>query len=73
MHDYADAAPNKRWILINKDVLSLLEWTERSPRVVAHEGRWWLFAVGRNCMKEDTVEWNGPSVGFYPSLAEKHH
>lgn len=73
MRSYADAAPDKRWVLINKDVLSLLKWTERSPRVVAHEGRWWLFAVGRNCMKEDTIEWNGPNVGFYPSLADKHH
>ena len=73
MRSFADGGPDKRWILMNKDVLSLLKWTERSPRVVAHEGRWWLFAVGKNCMKENTAEWNGPNVGVYPTLADKHH
>jgi 4-amino-4-deoxy-L-arabinose transferase-like glycosyltransferase len=68
---YAEGAPDRRWILINKDVLDLLDWTERSPRVVAHEGRWWLFAIGKNCRTEDTVEWHGPTKGPYPALADK--
>jgi hypothetical protein len=71
MLTYAEANPDKQWILIREDVLSLLKWTERSPRVVAHEGRWWLFAVGRQCKQEDTIEWNGPAIGHYPSLAER--
>ena len=68
---YAEGAPDRRWILINKDVLDLLDWTERSPRVVARNGRWWLFAIGRNCTTEDTVEWHGPKMGPYPELADK--
>lgn len=68
---YAEGAPDRRWILINKDVLDLLDWTERSPRVVAHEGRWWLFAIGKNCTSEDTVEWHGLKKGPYPGLADK--
>jgi 4-amino-4-deoxy-L-arabinose transferase-like glycosyltransferase len=67
---YAEGAPDRRWILINKDVLDLLDWTERSPRVVARNGRWWLFAIGRNCTIEDTVEWHGPKMGPYPELAD---
>jgi 4-amino-4-deoxy-L-arabinose transferase-like glycosyltransferase len=68
---YAESAPDRRWILINKDVLDLLDWTERSPRVVACNGRWWLFAIGRNCRTEDTVEWHGPKMGPYPEFADK--
>lgn len=68
---YAEGAPDRRWILINKDVLDLLDWTERSPRVVARNGRWWLFAIGRNCTTEDTVEWHGPEMGPYPELVDK--
>lgn len=71
MHAYADGAPDKRWVLINPEALDLLDWTERSPRVVAHEGKWWLFAVGKNCTKENTVEWNGVSKGGYPTLADR--
>lgn len=68
MRTYADASPDRQWILINKDILSLLYWTERSPRVVAHNGAWWLFAVGKNCRQENTVEWNGLAGHQYPSL-----
>ncbi|HEY9683678.1 MAG TPA: glycosyltransferase family 39 protein [Oculatellaceae cyanobacterium] len=71
MRNFAEGAPDKRWVLMNRDVLSLLKWTERSPRVVAHEGRWWLFAVGKNCKKENTAEWNGLNVGVYPTLADR--
>jgi 4-amino-4-deoxy-L-arabinose transferase-like glycosyltransferase len=71
MRAFADGAPDKRWLLMNRDVLSLLKWTERSPRVVAHEGRWWLFAVGKNCKKENTAEWNGLNIGIYPTLADR--
>jgi 4-amino-4-deoxy-L-arabinose transferase-like glycosyltransferase len=68
MRAYAEASDGPQWLLISDDILSTLCWTDRSPRVVVHDGRWWLFAVGRNCKKENTVEWNGPSVGVYPVL-----
>ncbi len=68
MRQFAEASDNPQWLLINQDVLSLLAWTDRSPRVVVHDGRWWLFAVGRNCKKEGTVEWNGLNIGVYPQL-----
>ncbi len=71
MRAYAEAADGPQWLLISDDVLSTLCWTERSPRVVVHDGRWWLFAVGRNCKKENTVEWNGPGVGVYPILGNR--
>jgi 4-amino-4-deoxy-L-arabinose transferase-like glycosyltransferase len=71
MLDFAEASDGKQWILLNEDVLSLLHWTDRSPRVVVHDGRFWLFAVGRKCKKENTVEWNGPRKGVYPTLSNK--
>ena len=72
MRSFADGAPDKRWVLMNRDVLDGLDWTERSPRVVAHEGRWWLFAVGKNCTKENTAQWNGLKNGVYPTLADRN-
>jgi 4-amino-4-deoxy-L-arabinose transferase-like glycosyltransferase len=71
MRTYAEASDGPQWLLISDDVLSTLCWTDRSPRVVVHDGRWWLFAVGRNCKKENTVEWNGPNIGVYPVLGTK--
>jgi 4-amino-4-deoxy-L-arabinose transferase-like glycosyltransferase len=68
MRSYAELNPDRQWLLINRDVLSLLSWTERSPRVVAHQGRWWLFAVGRNCANEGTTEWRGIRGHVYPTL-----
>ena len=59
MRAYAEASDSPQWLLIGDDILSTLCWTDRSPRVVVRNGRWWLFAVGRNCKKENTVEWNG--------------
>jgi hypothetical protein len=59
MQSYGDEKAGMQWILISDDVLSVLSWTNRSPRVVAYDGHWWLFAIDRNCAKENTVPWFG--------------
>lgn len=72
---YSDE-PGKRWIFIPEEVLSLLSWTNRSPRVVGYAGKYWIFAIGKDALKEDTVEWNGLLPQFhYPTIAEleSHH
>jgi 4-amino-4-deoxy-L-arabinose transferase-like glycosyltransferase len=61
MQSYGDETPGMQWILISDDVLSVLAWTNRSPRAVCYDGHWWLFAIGPNCKKEGTVPW----VGLY--------
>ncbi|MBI2811408.1 MAG: hypothetical protein HYX67_11345 [Candidatus Melainabacteria bacterium] len=67
---YSDE-PGKRWIFIPEEVLSLLSWTKRSPRVVGYCGKYWIFAIGKDALKEDTVEWNGLLPQFrYPTIAE---
>jgi 4-amino-4-deoxy-L-arabinose transferase-like glycosyltransferase len=67
---YSDE-PGKRWIFIPEEVLSLLCWTKRSPRVVGHDGKYWIFAIGKDALKEDTIEWNGLLPQFhYPTIAE---
>lgn len=71
LQSYSDE-PGPRWILIHQDVLSLLCWTKRSPRVVGHSGKYWLFAIGKNALKEDTIEWNGLGNKFhYPTIAAR--
>jgi 4-amino-4-deoxy-L-arabinose transferase-like glycosyltransferase len=63
--------PGKRWLLVDQEVLSLLCWTERSPRVIAHSGKYWLFTVGRNAMQEPSVEWHGLLPQYkYPKVDE---
>jgi|694.fasta_scaffold75846_2 4-amino-4-deoxy-L-arabinose transferase-like glycosyltransferase len=67
---YSDE-PGKRWIFIPEEVLSLLSWTKRSPRVVGYCGKYWVFAIGKDALKEDTIEWNGLLPQFhYPTMAE---
>jgi 4-amino-4-deoxy-L-arabinose transferase-like glycosyltransferase len=67
---YSDK-PGKRWILIPEEVLSLLCWTNRSPRVVGYSGKYWIFAIGKDALKEDTIEWNGLLPQYhYPTIAE---
>ena len=60
MTSYGDE-PGMQWILISDDVLSVLAWTNRSPRAVCYDGHWWLFSIDKDCEKEGTVEW----VGLY--------
>ena len=67
---YSDQ-PGKRWIFIPEEVLSLLCWTKRSPRVVGHCEKYWIFAIGKEALKEDTIEWNGLLPQYhYPTIAE---
>lgn len=67
---YSDQ-PGKRWIFIPEEVLSLLSWTKRSPRVVGYSGKYWIFAIGKDALSEDTIEWNGLLPQFhYPTIAE---
>lgn len=67
---YSDQ-PGKRWIFIPEEVLSLLSWTKRSPRVVGYSGKYWIFAIGKDALTEDTIEWNGLLPQFhYPTIAE---
>lgn len=67
---YSDE-PGKRWIFIPEEVLSLLSWTKRSPRVVGYCGKYWIFAIGKDALKEDTIEWNGLLPQYhYPTMAE---
>lgn len=67
---YSDE-PGKRWIFIPEEVLSLLSWTKRSPRVVGYCGKYWIFAIGKEALKEDTIEWNGLLPQYhYPTIAE---
>jgi 4-amino-4-deoxy-L-arabinose transferase-like glycosyltransferase len=61
MRSYAEQTTGPQWILISDDILSVLSWTDRSPRAVCYDGHWWLFAIGPNCEKEGTVPW----VGLY--------
>jgi 4-amino-4-deoxy-L-arabinose transferase-like glycosyltransferase len=61
MQSYGDNRAGMQWILISDDVLSVLAWTNRSPRAVCYDGHWWLFSISRNCNKEGTVPW----VGLY--------
>jgi hypothetical protein len=63
--------PGKQWLLVHHDVLSLLSWTTRSPRVVAHSDKYWLFAVGKNALQEKSVEWHGLLPQYhYPTVDE---
>ncbi|CAN5234547.1 glycosyltransferase family 39 protein [soil metagenome] len=67
---YSDE-PGKRWIFIPEEVLSLLSWTKRSPRVVGYCGKYWIFAIGKDALKEGTIEWNGLLPQYhYPTIAE---
>jgi 4-amino-4-deoxy-L-arabinose transferase-like glycosyltransferase len=67
---YSDE-PGKRWIFIPEEVLSLLSWTKRSPRVVGYCDKYWIFAIGKDALKEDTIEWNGLLPQFhYPTMTE---
>ncbi len=70
LQGYSDE-PGKRWIFIPEEVLSLLSWTKRSPRVVGYCGKYWIFAIGKDALKENTIEWNGLLPQYhYPTIAE---
>lgn len=54
------ATPNEpRWIVIHRANLDCLYWCCRCPVVIAREGKWWLFALGPNAMKEGGHLWGG--------------
>jgi hypothetical protein len=36
--------------------------------VIAYDGKWWLFTVGKNAKQEKSVEWLGLGVRPYPKL-----
>ncbi len=57
--DFSNGGQGPRWIVIHRANLDCLYWCCRSPIVIAREGKWWLFALGPNALKEGGHYWGG--------------
>lgn len=56
---FSNGGTGPRWIIVHRANIDCLYWCCRCPVVIAREGKWWLFALGPNAMKEGGHLWGG--------------